>query len=108
MITQRYSLCIERSDMPQNMARFYAMSIEETLFGHPCLIRRWGRIGSIGRTVQHSFYEEREAVELFLALLRVKRRRGYVPRKAAGVAEPPRLRPFGNSNRRVVSYHEPH
>ncbi|MER9475744.1 WGR domain-containing protein [Mesorhizobium sp. M0520] len=36
------------------MPRFYALSIEETLFGHACLVRRWGRIGTTGRTVQHS------------------------------------------------------
>lgn len=63
------------------MARFYALSIEETLFGQARLVRRWGRIGSQGRAVQHSFDNEAEAVRLFLELLRAKRMRGYQPRR---------------------------
>ncbi|CAH2409140.1 hypothetical protein MES5069_760036 [Mesorhizobium escarrei] len=47
------------------------------------LIRRWGRIGTRGRMVQDSFDEEREAVRLFLELLRSKRKRGYRPRSAS-------------------------
>jgi predicted DNA-binding WGR domain protein len=77
MITQHYRLYIERHDADRNMARFYALSIEETLFGHACLVRRWGRIGTAGRTVQHSFDNEGEAVGLFLQLLRSKQIRGY-------------------------------
>ena len=40
MIAQHYHLYIERRDAGRNMARFYALSIEETLFGQPCLVRR--------------------------------------------------------------------
>lgn len=80
MIAQPYHLYIERRDPAQNMERFYALSIEETLFGQPCLVRRWGRIGTEGRIVQHSFDDEGEAVGLFLRLLRIKRKRGYRPR----------------------------
>ncbi|TIV47560.1 MAG: WGR domain-containing protein [Mesorhizobium sp.] len=39
-------------------------------------------IGTTGRTVQHSFDTEGEAVGLFLELLRAKRMRGYQPRSA--------------------------
>ena len=81
MIAQQYQLYIERQDPDRNMARFYALSIEETLFGQARLIRRWGRIGTIGRMVQHSFDDESEAVGLFLELLRAKRLRGYQPRQ---------------------------
>lgn len=83
MIVQNYRLYIERRDAGRNMARFYALSIEETLFGQTCLVRRWGRIGTTGRMVQHSFDDERDAVGLFLELLRAKQRRGYGPRAAA-------------------------
>lgn len=83
MIAQQYQLYIERRDPDRNMARFYALSIEETLFGQARLIRRWGRIGTIGRTVQHSFDDEGEAVGLFLELLRAKRLRGYQPRRVS-------------------------
>jgi len=87
MIAQQYRLHIERRDTGRNMARFYALSIEGTLFGQTCLVRRWGRIGTRGRTVQHSFDDEGEAVGLFLELLRAKRRRGYRPRSQPPHAE---------------------
>ncbi len=91
MNRQRYRLYIERHDPDRNMARFYALAIERTLFGQTCLIRRWGRIGTRGRIVQHSFDSEREAVGLFLELLRAKKLRGYRPRSATrqGKAAPP-------------------
>jgi predicted DNA-binding WGR domain protein len=81
MIAQPYQLYVERRDPRRNMARFYSLSIEETLFGQARLVRRWGRIGTTGRTVQHSFDNEGEAVSLFLELLRAKRMRGYRPRR---------------------------
>lgn len=80
MLTQPYKLYIERRDASKNMARFYAMSIEETLFGQPCLVRRWGRIGTRGQTMRHAFDREREAVQLFLDLLQQKRKKGYRPK----------------------------
>ncbi len=87
MIAQQYRLYIERRDAGRNIARFYALSIEETLFGQTCLVRRWGRIGTTGRLVQHSFDDEGEAVGLFLELLRAKRLRGYSPRSCARIGE---------------------
>lgn len=80
MLTQPYQLYIERRDAAKNMARFYAMSIQETLFGQVCLVRRWGRIGTRGQTMQHSFEREGEAVRLFLDLLQQKRKKGYRPK----------------------------
>jgi predicted DNA-binding WGR domain protein len=77
MIAQPYQLYIERVDATRNMARYYAMSIEPTLFGQACLVRRWGRIGTRGQRLVHYFPREEEAVDLFLALLRQKRSRGY-------------------------------
>ncbi|WP_127071442.1 WGR domain-containing protein [Pelagibacterium lentulum] len=79
MIAQHFRLYIERRDRDRNLARFYALSIERTLFCQACLIRRWGRIGTRGQTVQHSFDDEMKAVDLFLKLLRTKRMRGYRP-----------------------------
>jgi predicted DNA-binding WGR domain protein len=77
MIAQRYQLYVERTDTSKNMARFYAMAIEPTLFGDVCLTRRWGRIGGQGQEMRHSFPCEEDAVGLFLDLLRQKRNRGY-------------------------------
>jgi len=79
MIAQPYRLYVERMDPRKNMARFYAMSIEATLFGDVCLTRRWGRIGARGQAMQHHFTKEEDAVQLFLELLRSKRVRGYGP-----------------------------
>ncbi|MHB0952766.1 MAG: WGR domain-containing protein [Allorhizobium sp.] len=79
MIAQPYHIYIERTDTEKNMARFYAMSIEPTLFGEACLMRRWGRIGTRGQIKVHHFEREEEAVELFLDLTRQKRARGYRP-----------------------------
>lgn len=80
MIAQPYQLYVERMDPTKNTARYYAMSIEATLFGDVCLTRRWGRIGARGQAMQHHFNKEEAAVQLFLELLRSKRMRGYGPR----------------------------
>lgn len=80
MISQPYQLYVERTDPTQNMARYYAMQIEQTMFGEACLIRRWGRIGKRGQEKQHVFAREEEAVLLFLDLLKQKRARGYRPK----------------------------
>lgn len=79
MISQPYQLYVERTDALKNMARYYAMDISATLFGQACLTRRWGRIGSRGQSKLHVFEDEREAVSLFLDILRQKRGRGYRP-----------------------------
>lgn len=79
MIAQPYQLYVERTDPAKNMARYYAMSIEPTLFGDACLTRRWGRIGSNGQIMVHHFDREEEAVRMFLDVLRTKRKRGYRP-----------------------------
>ena len=70
-------LYIERRDATRNMARFYALSIEPTLFGDVCLIRRWGRIGTHGQMKAMSFSREDEAMALFAKIQRQKARRGY-------------------------------
>ncbi|KQS75438.1 hypothetical protein ASG25_08975 [Rhizobium sp. Leaf384] len=75
-----FYLYIERTQPADNMARFYALSIEPSLFGKPSLVRRWGRIGTTGREKIHLFESEAEAITLFLAVARRKRKRGYAPR----------------------------
>lgn len=79
MFTQPYRIYIERTDQQKNMARFYSLAIEKTLFGEICLRRRWGRIGTRGQELAHYFESEEEAVRLFLDLTRRKRSRGYYP-----------------------------
>ena len=41
-------LVLERRNASRNMARFYVLAIEPTLFGEMALVREWGRIGSMG------------------------------------------------------------
>jgi len=80
MSAYAYSLYIERIEPERNMARYYALSIQPTLFGDASLVRSWGRIGGGGKQKIHLFASEKDAVALFLRLLRQKRRRGYRPR----------------------------
>jgi predicted DNA-binding WGR domain protein len=91
MIKQPYKIYCERHDPDRNMARYYWMEIAPDLFGQPCLIRSWGRIGKNGQCKQHQCADEKEAVELFLNILRKKRGRGYCP--------PPAKERIRNSNR---------
>ena len=65
-------LRLTRSDPEQNMARFYAIAIEATLFGDVALVRTWGRIGTRGRTM---FEEAKAGAE---QVVHTKARRGYV------------------------------
>ncbi|NKL67514.1 WGR domain-containing protein [Rhizobium leguminosarum] len=87
MISQPYQLYVERTDPAKNMARYYAMEIEQTMFGEACLTRRWGRIGKRGQEKQHVFEREEEAVRLFLELLKQKRGRGYRPKQRSDTRE---------------------
>ena len=76
----------ERIDPGQNMARFYALWTQPTLFGEVSLIRNWGRIGTRGRQLVESFGDETEAGQALARMAERKRRRGY---RAPGVeAEP--------------------
>jgi VanZ family protein len=38
---------LERVDPARNIARYYVLSVEQTLFAKHTLIRRWGRIGCL-------------------------------------------------------------
>ncbi len=58
------------------MARFYALTVETTLFG-PALVSRWGRIGTGGQRrteLQDDLAAAQAALE---RRLRQKRKRGY-------------------------------
>jgi predicted DNA-binding WGR domain protein len=52
---------LRRIDPDRNMARFYTMSLQPTLFGEWALLREWGRIGSAGRLVSGRFASEQQA-----------------------------------------------
>ncbi len=71
------SLCLLRTDPPENVNRFYRMTVQLDLFGGACLIREWGRIGSPGHIRMDHFADEGQAITALIELARVKRKRGY-------------------------------
>lgn len=78
-LDSEFHVNLERRDPAANMARFYAVRIERTLFGHWAVIRQWGRLGTKGSS-RASWFDDLET-----ALAEKddhewrKRGRGYVP-----------------------------
>jgi predicted DNA-binding WGR domain protein len=72
------TLVLHRVDAARNMARFYAMSIEPTLFGGRSLVRNWGRMGTQGRYKIELFEDEAAAESAMARLARIKSARGYL------------------------------
>ena len=70
-------LVLERSDASRDMARFYVLAIEPTLFGDAALAREWGRIGALGRRRLDLHADMDSAVEALEVWLDRKKRRGY-------------------------------
>jgi predicted DNA-binding WGR domain protein len=70
-------LVLERRDKSRNLARFYVLAIEPTLFGDAALVREWGRIGSLGRRRLDLHADPVAARESLALWLTRKSRRGY-------------------------------
>ena len=70
---------LRKVDPPRNMARFYSLEVERDLFGRIVLVRRWGRLGTAGRTRLDEHKGEGEALAALVALEASKQRRGYQP-----------------------------
>lgn len=70
-------LVLERRDARVNMARFYVLAIEPTLFGDAALVREWGRVGSRGRRRLDLHAHRASAEEALEVWLARKSRRGY-------------------------------
>lgn len=77
MSKQTHNLHLTRVDATRNMARFYELGLQPTLFGEVSLLRAWGRIGTIGRCKVETFAADEQAGAAFARLERIKRRRGY-------------------------------
>ena len=74
-------IVLERVDPSRNIARYYVLSIEPTLFATHTLTRRWGRIGCLGRERLHFGGEDASRAQVTLETwLTRKRKRGYAPR----------------------------
>lgn len=74
-----YHLYSQRIDPAKNMARYYTLFIQPTLFGDVAVVRCWGRIGSRGGEKSDVFRTESEAVAHLKNLAQRKHRRGYRP-----------------------------
>ena len=73
-------LVLDRVDRAKNMARFYVLSIEPTLFEDFALLRQWGRIGNAERK-RIDLHPSRRVAQIELKKwLDRKRRRGYLLR----------------------------
>ncbi len=66
-----------RIDATRNMARFYMLSLEPTLFGEIAVLRHWGRIGTRGRQVSSLHATTAEAETVLARQIARRRRRGY-------------------------------
>lgn len=74
MTSQSY---LERIDQTRNMARYYRLSVVETLFGDWAMVREWGRIGRSGQSREHWCASPEQAATL-LGEHRARRvQRGY-------------------------------
>jgi predicted DNA-binding WGR domain protein len=70
-------LILERREPAANMARFYVLSLEETLFGDTALVREWGRLGTRGRRRLDLYQARAQAREALESWFGRKLRRGY-------------------------------
>lgn len=68
---------LRRVDPARNMARFYKLSVAQSLFGDVAIVREWGRIGTIGRVRIDLFANEKAALAALETIGRAKLRRGY-------------------------------
>ena len=71
------TIVLRRIDPARNMARYYALTLEPTLFGEIAVMRHWGRIGTRGRS-KSCFFGPMEAARTALGRQAGrKKRRGY-------------------------------
>lgn len=68
---------LRRIDPARNMARFYCLLLQPTLFGEVSVVRAWGRIGTRGRMKIDSYPTGEGADAAFARLEKTKRKRGY-------------------------------
>ncbi len=79
IVTRKFSEAahMRRIDPTRNMARFYEVSLEPSLFGTWAVVRRWGRIGCQGRIRLELCHNADDAFDCVKRLIAAKRRRGY-------------------------------
>ena len=72
-----FAVALRRFDPAKNLARFYGVAVQPTLFGQWAVVRRWGRINTDGRRAETWFEELPAAVACAEAFTSAKRKRGY-------------------------------
>ncbi|MGY3412895.1 WGR domain-containing protein (plasmid) [Bradyrhizobium sp. 155] len=71
------AIMLTRVDDQHNVARFYKLDVQPTLFGGWSFVREWGRIGHAGRVCWEQ-YETRGMADIaMIAKWSEKRKRGY-------------------------------
>lgn len=70
-------------DPTKNRHRLYGMTESRTLFGEPCLLIAWGRIGHRLRARTETFGDPTSLDRRRRELLARRRRRGYTAHPAA-------------------------
>jgi predicted DNA-binding WGR domain protein len=70
-------LVLERRDESLNMARYYVLSIEPTLFREVALVREWGRLGNKARRLIELHETSQLAAEALDKWLARKKQRKY-------------------------------
>lgn len=68
---------LRRIDSARNMARYYTMSVQPTLFGEWSLVREWGRINCGGQLRATPYPTPAEALVALQKIRTAKERRGY-------------------------------
>lgn len=68
---------LQRIAAPDNIWRFYTLTLAPDLFGGVILVREWGRIGQDGTVRRRHFADEAAAVQELNRIARRKIRRGY-------------------------------
>ncbi|WP_068298543.1 WGR domain-containing protein [Pararhodobacter sp. CCB-MM2] len=71
------TVVLERRDPTENVFRYYRLEVERDLFGTWCLIRCWGRIGTMGQSKIQAFDSRERAEALCHRIAARKRKRGY-------------------------------
>lgn len=71
-------LVLRRHDPVRNMARFYCLSLERSLFGETILVLRWGRVGTYGQRREHHFGDAKDAASALTRKALAKTKRGYL------------------------------
>ena len=70
-------ITMTRRNQDLNMARFYRLWLEPTLFGEVCLARNWGRISTYRQVKIETFGQACDAAAALEKCAKAKVRRGY-------------------------------